>query len=72
MPGNAYENGGIYQYAIINPETNPEVKLIDLRITDALRSINLKINLYRDKHLYPPFGEVVENGIFTIDHEKLG
>ncbi|MBC5637077.1 hypothetical protein H8S33_09690 [Ornithinibacillus sp. BX22] len=72
VPGNAYENGGIYQYAIINPDTNPEVKLIDLRITDALRSINLKINLYRDKNLYPPFGEVVENGIFTIDHEKLG
>lgn len=72
VPGNAYENGGIYQYAIINPETNPEVKLIDLRTTEGLRGINVKINLYRDKNLYPPFGEVVGNGLYTIDYEKLG
>ncbi|WP_047985315.1 hypothetical protein [Ornithinibacillus californiensis] len=72
VPGNAYENGGVYQYAIVNPETDPQVKLIDLRITDALRNINVKINIYRDENLYPPIGEVVEEGVFTIDYEKLG
>src|SRR5699024_6632972 len=33
LPGNAYENGGIYQYTIITPEDDPRVKLIDLRTT---------------------------------------
>src|SRR5699024_12881517 len=33
IPGNAFENGGIYQYGLITPEENPRVKLIDLRVT---------------------------------------
>lgn len=72
IPGNAYENGGVYQYALIYPEENPTVKLIDLRLTEAIRSVNVRLQVYRDEHLYPPFGEVVEDGIFTIDYKKLG
>ncbi|WP_026906563.1 hypothetical protein [Paucisalibacillus globulus] len=72
LPGNAYENGGIYQYAILNPETNPQVKLIDLRITNELRNVLLLINSYRDKNLYPPFGEKIGTDIYTIDYEKIG
>ncbi|WP_042145682.1 hypothetical protein [Paucisalibacillus sp. EB02] len=72
IPGNAYENGGIYQYAILNPETNPQVKIIDLRITDELRSVLLRINTYRDKNLYPPYGEKVGTDVFTVDYEKIG
>ncbi|MEN2766172.1 hypothetical protein [Ornithinibacillus xuwenensis] len=72
IPGNAYENGGIYQYAILYPETDAQVKLIDLRITEALRSVNFRIDTYRDKNLYPPFGEQIEPGIFKVDYEKIG
>ncbi|GGA61250.1 hypothetical protein [Ornithinibacillus halotolerans] len=73
LPGNAYENGGYYQYALLYPDTDAFVKLIDLRITEELRSVNLRINTYRNQNLYPPFGEVIdkEAGLFTIDHEKL-
>ncbi|MUK87263.1 hypothetical protein GMD78_02455 [Ornithinibacillus sp. L9] len=72
IPGNAYENGGVYQYTLINPEENPEVKLIDLRITEEIRRINVKLDQYRNKHIYPPFGEEIANGLFHIDHEALG
>ncbi|GIO28461.1 hypothetical protein [Ornithinibacillus bavariensis] len=72
IPGNAYENGGIYQYAILNPETDPKVKLIDLRITEALRSVNVRIDSFRNKHIYPPFGERIEGDIFAIDYKKIG
>src|SRR5699024_9465018 len=61
-PGTAYENGGVYQYGIVNPEEDPRVKLIDLRITEEIRSVNLKLNTYRNKHTYPPYGEEVEIG----------
>src|SRR5699024_2242010 len=55
IPGNAFENGGIYQYTIIDPEGDPQVKLIDLRLSEAIRKINVKLDIYRDEHIYPPF-----------------
>lgn len=72
IPGNAFEKGGPYLYSIITPDDNPKVKLIDLRITETLRSVNLRINAYRNEHLYPPFGEVIQDGLYTIDYEKIG
>ena len=72
IPGNAYENGGVYQYAILDPENNPQVKLIDLRMTEQIRSVHTKLNIYRNKHLYPPFGDKIEGNIFQIDFKKLG
>ncbi|MEI3596827.1 MULTISPECIES: hypothetical protein [unclassified Oceanobacillus] len=71
IPGNAFENGGYYQYILINPEVDPTVKVIDLRITEAIRSVNIRMNTFRDEHTYPAFGEKVEDGIYLIDHEKL-
>src|SRR5699024_5998460 len=72
IPGTAYENGGIYQYTIMTPEDDPRVKLIDLRISDAIREVAVKLNVYRNEHIYPPFGKEIAEGIFQIDHEKLG
>ena len=71
IPGNAYENGGIYSYTIINAEDSPEVKLIDLQLSEKIRDINVKLDIYRSKNLYPPYGEEVEKGLFTINFEKL-
>ncbi|SFA73617.1 hypothetical protein SAMN04488072_101309 [Lentibacillus halodurans] len=72
IPGNAYQNGGIYQYTIIIPDENPQVKLIDLRISDTIREVAVKLDIYRNEHLYPPFGKEVAEGIFQVDHEELG
>src|SRR5690625_2207820 len=72
IPGNAFENGGVYQYTLITPDEDPQVKLIDLQVTEALRSVNVQLNIYRDKHLYPPFGKEIEEKIFTVDYEELG
>lgn len=72
IPGTAYENGGVYQYGIVTPDENPRVKLIDLRITEALRSVNVKLNTYRNKHTYPPYGEEVAPGLYTVNYDKLG
>src|SRR5690625_267023 len=72
IPGTAFENGGVYQYVIVTPEEDPRVKLIDLRITEAIRSVNVKLDTYRSKHLYPPFGEEVADGLFSINYDKLG
>ena len=34
-PGNAYESGGVFQYVIIDAESNPTVKIVDLRIAES-------------------------------------
>lgn len=72
IPSNAYENGGVYQYVLITPEDDPKVKLIDLQMTEALRSINVQLDIYRNEHQYPPYGDKVADNIFSIDFEELG
>src|SRR5690625_872571 len=71
-PGTAYENGGVYQYVILTPDDDPQVKLIDLRTTEKLREINVKLDIYRSKNMYPPFGPQIEKGVYQINYEKLG
>ncbi|MFX3630692.1 MAG: hypothetical protein ACE3JR_15465 [Ectobacillus sp.] len=71
-PGNAFESGGVYQYVLVDVETNPTVKLLDLRIADKIRDVKLKIRMYRDEHQYPPFKQVIADGVYTLDYKKLG
>ncbi len=71
IPGNAFENGGIYQYVLIDVEDDPTVKLIDLRTTTDIQNVYVKLNIYRNKHIYPPYGENIGKDLFTIDYEKL-
>ncbi|PLR99753.1 hypothetical protein [Bacillus sp. T33-2] len=67
-PGNAFESGGIFQYVIIDAETDPTVKLLDLRMADAIRELNLRIK----SHKYPPFKDQLAKNVFTLDYKKLG
>ncbi|WP_223593499.1 hypothetical protein [Neobacillus bataviensis] len=67
-PGNAYENGGIFQYVLVDVETNPTVKLLDLRITETIRDINLRIKAKG----YPPYKEQIAKNVFSLDYKKLG
>lgn len=71
-PGNAYENGGLYQYVLLDPENNPRVKLIDLRISETIRSTNVRLDIYRSKNMYPPFGEQIEKGVYKLNYKALG
>lgn len=72
IPGNAYEKGGHYQYTLLTPEDNPRVKLIDLRITEKVRRVNVQLDIYRNEHIYPPYGKEIADGIYNIDYKKLG
>lgn len=67
-PGNAYESGGIFQYVLIDVETDPTVKIFDLRIAETIRDINLRISMQD----YPPYKDVIDTNVFTLDFSKLG
>lgn len=71
-PGTSFENGGTYQYVLIDPETDPTVKLIDLILVEHIREVALRLKLYREKHTYPPFGSELAKGRYAINYEELG
>lgn len=71
IPGSAFENGGYYQYTLINVEKNPTVKVIDLRISEKLRTILARLETYRQIHTYPPFGSPISGDLYEIDFKKL-
>lgn len=67
-PGNAFESGGVFQYVIVNEETNPTVKLLDLRMADTIRDINLRIKAVG----YPPYKTQIANNVYSLDFKQLG
>jgi hypothetical protein len=67
-PGTAFESGGVFTYVLVDVETNPTVKLIDLRLAEQIRDVKIRIKAYK----YPPFKEMLAKGIFTVDYKKLG
>jgi hypothetical protein len=67
-PGNAYENGGLFQYVLVDVESNPVVKLLDLRMAETIREIKMRINAGG----YPPFKEKIAENIYTLDFKKIG
>jgi hypothetical protein len=67
-PGNAFENGGIFQYVLVNVETTPTVRLVDLRVTDTIREIKMRINANGG---YPPYKEELGKNVYSLDYSKL-
>ncbi|CAM4061877.1 hypothetical protein [Mesobacillus thioparans] len=68
QPGNAFENGGLFQYVLVDAETNPTVKLLDLRMADTIREIKMRIKA----NGYPPFKDQIAENVYTIDFKKIG
>ncbi|MER2000090.1 MAG: hypothetical protein ABS882_09955 [Lysinibacillus sp.] len=67
-PANSFEQGGIFQYVLWDVENDPTVKLIDLRIPEKMRELNIR-QLSKD---YPAFGAEVGKFVYKINYEALG
>lgn len=67
-PSSAYEEGGIFQFVIIDPETDPTVKVFDLKIAEKIREINIRL-MTRE---YPPFESTIDRNVYTLNFQKLG
>lgn len=67
-PDNSFEQGGIFQYVIWNAEEAPTVKLIDLRMTERLREVNIRFMATE----YPQFKERVADYVYTINFDNIG
>lgn len=67
-PANSYEKGGIFQYIIWNPENKPTVKLVDLRVPERIRDVNLRQMTME----YPQYKDRVSESVYTINFKNLG
>jgi hypothetical protein len=73
IPSAAFENGGSYQFIIIDEETKPAVKLLDLVVFQAVATVQTKIDQFRRNHTNDnPSGDEIYPGFFTVDFGKLG
>ncbi|MFZ4452267.1 DUF3939 domain-containing protein [Salibacterium aidingense] len=70
-PGNSFENGGIYQYVIIDPEEQPTVKVLDLSVMNEVQKLQRAINAYIEENEYAPIKDTAGPEIFEIDLERL-
>lgn len=64
MPPISYEAGGYYQFIILDAEENPTIKLADLRITEEIRSLQLRVNGMGD---HVEFEETVGPNVYKLD-----
>lgn len=66
IPVTAYENGGSFQYVILDEEEDPTVKIADLAIIEELRSLSLRINGMGE---HVELGEQVGPNVYQLDLE---
>ncbi|MFS0656516.1 hypothetical protein [Bacillus sp. 179-C3.3 HS] len=72
VPSTSFEGGGEYIYVLTDVENNPTVKLIDVKMTQTISELRLRIKIYQDEHTYPPYGKVVSKDLYTLNEKKLG
>lgn len=72
VPADAYEKGGSAIYVLINAETAPEVKLLDLVSLQKVGDIQNKVEEYVKSHQGQlPFGEEAAPHFYWLDEKKL-
>jgi len=71
-PGNAFENGGVFQYVLIDVEDNPTVRVLDLRMAEVIQEYYMRLTIYMGSNEYLPFSEQLHTNVFTLDYEALG
>lgn len=73
IPNVAYESGGKNQFLIIDEETKPTVKLLNIPVYQQAVSIQQKVSEYMDKHGgAAPAGDELYSGYWSLDFKKLG
>jgi len=73
IPSSAFENGGSYQFLIVDEETKPIVRLLDLPAYQTVGDVQKKVDQYRaSRGGSIPAGDEQYPGFRSIDFSKLG
>lgn len=72
VPANAFENGGTALYVLVDVETKPTVKMLDLVSFQQTVDLQSAVDEYKAKNGGKlPLGEQVAQGFHTIDFAKM-
>lgn len=69
IPTNAFETGGIFQYVLVDVDENPTVKLVDLRIPETIRSVNIRKSANGGR---TPISEILADNVYKFNHNVMG
>jgi len=72
IPGAAFEQGGSFLFVLTNVETQPTVRLLDLKLIHEVGDIQSRVNYYHEKNKSLPVAGVVRPGYFQIDFKRIG
>lgn len=72
IPTNAFENGGTHYYVLVNVETEPTVKLLDISSLQQVREIERLVKDYVSKNTGKiPQDSHASGEWYTIDFDKI-
>ena len=73
IPSAAFENGGKYQFLIVDEETKPLVRLLDVAVFQAVDGVQKKMDQYRSSRGNRlAAGDEMYPGFRAVDFGKLG
>lgn len=73
IPRHAFENGGSYVFLLINEEDDPQVKLLDATVHQAIADVQKKVTDYMESRGGEiPMGPEAYPGFHYLDFGKLG
>jgi hypothetical protein len=73
VPANAFESGGIFLYVLVDVETKPLVKLMDLSAYQSVEDVQKKVDDYIVKNGGQlPKGIAINDTFDYVDFDKLG
>lgn len=73
IPSTAFEKGGSAYFLILNEESDPTVKVMDLVTVQKVNDVQLQITRYKSANGgVLPAGDEIYPGLFSIDTKKAG
>ncbi|WP_426453558.1 hypothetical protein ACP26L_14720 [Paenibacillus sp. S-38] len=72
VPSNAFEKGGTATYVLVDVETKPAVKMMDIPSFQQVLDLQRDVDSYKIKNGSLPFGEAAAPGFYHLDFGKLG
>lgn len=71
IPAAAFENGGNYYFIVIDEETDPRVKLMDIVTFQKINDIQSWVKQYMDSRGAVPKLDEMYPGFYSIDYESM-
>lgn len=71
VPSNSFQKGGSFVFVAVDPGKDPQVRVMDLRVTERLRELQGRVNAYKDKHGMLPKEKKEGDGIYALNFKAL-